>query len=232
MASQTATTVSTILQMISDARGETTTNTDAVRIRAVSRAERDFAKRKFWRTHLLIQSSNVAPTTGNGTTTSFVVGTTTYPFRMKGLAEVFVGGTAEENRYQIVDYMVFTNLVNRDSAARICTEWYDVVSDVWYVTINPVPANGDAIYVSYFWEPPTRTSTSDTVVCPSMDIIFRLALAYIYEGEDEEKYKEQLAIAEALIDELTGLENTPSVNQLYTVGAIENSVKSQGMGTY
>jgi len=40
--------VSTILQIISDLRGESSVNTDAVRIRAISDANKDFALRKNW----------------------------------------------------------------------------------------------------------------------------------------------------------------------------------------
>jgi hypothetical protein len=108
MATLTADTVSYVLQIVSDLRGETTTNTDANRIRAVSRAERDFAKGRFWRTHLLRDQT----TTGDGSSTSFAIGSSSYPMRMKGLMEVFVGGTAEAHRYQVVDYAAFINLYN------------------------------------------------------------------------------------------------------------------------
>jgi hypothetical protein len=228
MATQTATTVLTILQMISDARGETSTNTDAARIRAVSRAERDFAKRRFWRIHLLKDQT----TTGDGSNSNFTIGSSSYPMRAKGLTEVFVGGTTEDKRYQVVDFSQFKLLYNGNNAAQIAYEWYDATNDLWKMKINPTPGNGDTITYSYFWEPPTRTSTSDTVVCYNMDILFRLALAYIYEGEDEDKYKEQLALAESLIDETTGMENSPAQGQLYVMGAIENISKNRGIGSY
>ena len=53
MSTNTKTTVLDILQQISDLRGESTTDTGANRIRFVSRAERDFARRSFRRIFLL-----------------------------------------------------------------------------------------------------------------------------------------------------------------------------------
>lgn len=228
MATLTSDTVTNILQIVSDLRGETTTNTDANRIRAVSRAERDFAKRRFWRTHLLRDQT----TTGDGSATSFTIGSATYPMRMKGLMEVFVGGTTEAQRYQVVDYAQFKNLYNQNNSMQICYEWYDADNDLWKVRINPVVDNGVTITYSYFWEPPKRTLASDTVVCPNMDIIARLALAYTYEGEDDEKFKEQLQLAETLIAEYEALEDTPAIGQLYSMGPIESSVRPRGIGSY
>jgi len=70
------------------------------------------------------------------------------------------------------------------------------------------------------------------VVCTNMKIISRLSLAYIYEGEDEDKYQENLQMAEGLIALESGVEDTPAVGTLNQVKAIENSGKSRGIGAY
>lgn len=228
MATQTAGTVNDVLQIIADLRGESSVDSSAMRIRAVSRSERDYALRKYWRTHRLEST-----TTGDGSASDFTIGSASYPMRIKGLTEVFVGGTTEDKRHQIVDFNKYKNLYNRDNSTKMAYEWYDAANDAWKVHINPVPANGDTIYYTYFWEPPTRTATSDAVVCPNLKIIAKLALGYIYEGEDEDQ-KAILAKqdAEQMILELDGMEVMPAQNQIYTVGAIENSVQDQGFGTY
>jgi len=226
MASLTADTVQNVLEMISDLRGETTTNTDAARIRAVSRAERDFAKRAFWRTHLLRDQTQVGDGTG-----SYTIGSPQYPMRMKGLMEVFVGGTTEDKRYQVVDFNAFKNLYNSNTANQMVYEWYDAANDLWKVKINPSVSLSSTITYAYFWEPPKRTLPTDVVVCPNMRIIALLALAEIYESEDEDdKAIDKKQEAEILINELIGLENTPAINQLYTFGnALSNY---RGIGSY
>lgn len=228
MATQTKHTVSDVLQIVSDLRGETSVNTDAIRIRAVDRANKDFAKRMFWRTHLL----RLQTITGDGST-SYEIGSATYPMRMKGLCEVYVGGTTEDKRYEIVDYQTYTNRYNTNNADRLAYEWFDAANDKWMVRINPTVETGTTAYYSYFWEPADVDDTADTVVCPNLDILANLALGYIYKGEDEDQ-KAILAKQEAeqLISELVGAENTPAVNQLYAMGAIENSIGSHGIGTY
>lgn len=228
MATQTTFTVNDVLTAVADLRGESSVNSDASRIRAVSRANRDFAKRMFWRTHLLRNQT----TTGDGTSADFSIGSSTRPMRMKGLCEVYVGGTAEQHRRQIVDYQAYKALYSQNNSEPIAYEWYDASNDLWKMHVNPVPANGDTIYYSYFWEPATLTTTTDSIVCPNMDIIVRLTNSYIYEGDDEEKYKDELVKAEQLISDYIGLENTPAINQTYSFGAIENSVRSRGIGTY
>lgn len=229
MATQTKHTVEDILQIMSDMRGESSTNTDAVRRRAVSRAEADFARRMFWRTHLLANQT----TTGDGSAQDFTIGSATYPMRPKGLTEVFVGGTDEAHRHEIVDYQAYKVHYNRNSAERMVYEWYDVANDVWKMHINPTPDNGEEITYSYFWQPPERSTTADEVVCTNPKIIALIALGDIYQGEDEDQ-KALLARQEAeqLISELMGMENSPAVNQIYAVGAIENSQSSRGLGTY
>lgn len=221
-------TVETILQIISDSRGETSTNTGAPRIRAVSRANQDFARRRFWRTHLLKQQS----ITGDGST-DYTIGSATYPMRMKGLCEVYVGGTTEDKRYVIVDYQRYTNLFNKNNSERLAYEWFDAANDVWKVHINPTVETGTTAYYSYFWEPAAVTLTSDSVVCPDPRIIAKLALGEIYEGEDEDQ--KSLLVkqdAEQMVAEMVGMENTPAVNQTYSVGAIENSSSPHGIGSY
>lgn len=228
MATLTADTVENVCQIISDLRGESSTNTDASRIRAVSRAERDYARRRFWRTHYLKNQTM----SGDGGA-DYTIGSSTFPMRMKGLAEVFVGGTTEDKRYQIVDFNAFKNLYNRNNATQVVYEWYDATNDLWKVRINPVVPSGTTITYSYFWEPPKRTLTTDLVVCPNIKIIGLLALADIYDGEDEsESADAKKQEAEQLIAELTGLENAPAQNQLIQIQPIESQIQSRGLGTY
>ncbi len=100
MASQTQGTVNDVLQIISDLRGESAVNTNADRIRAVSRAYRDFALRNLWRVYLLRNQT----TTGAGSA-DVTIGSATFPMRTKGLAELFIGsGTTEDKRYMILDF--------------------------------------------------------------------------------------------------------------------------------
>lgn len=228
MATLTADTVQNILQVISDWRGESTTNTDASRIRAISRAEQDFALRKFWRVHLL-RDQTMAGTGAN----DYTIGSSTYPMRMKGLEELFFGGTTEDKRVQVYDFNDYKVLYNANNAARIAYEWYDATNDLWKVHINPAPASTDTITYSYFWQPPKRTATADMVVCPDIEIIAHLALAEIYDAEDEtQKALLERKYAEDKITEISGKEEAPAVNQLYQVPAIENSVKNRGLGNY
>lgn len=228
MATLYKSTVADVLQIVSDLRGESSTNTDASRIRSVSRAEQDFAKRKYWRLFLLPDQTQ----SGDGSASTFTVGSATYPMREKGLAEVFVGGTTEDKRCTVVDFFKYKAMYNGNASARLVYEYYDVANDLWKMKVNPVPANGDTITYSYFWVPPTRTATSDAVVCPNFDILARLALAYTYEGEDEDKYQDELLIVEQLIEEEYGKSNSPAQNQLYAMESIVNSVRPRGIGSY
>lgn len=227
MATLTSETVENICQMISDLRGESSTNTDASRIRAISRSERDFAKRMFWRTHHLKDQT----TTGSGVN-SYTVGSSTFPMRMKGLSEVFVDGTSEEDRRQIVDFNAFKSLYNTNNSVKVAYEWYDAINDLWKMYINPAPAASVTITYSYFWEPPKRTLTTEVVVCPNMRIIALLALGDIYEGEDEgDLAVEKRQEAEQLIGEIKGMEEAPAVNQTYSFGLNQN-VQNRGIGSY
>ena len=222
--------VSSILETISDLRGESTTNTDAVRIRAVSRANKDFALRKLWKFYLLPNQTS----TGSGVNDYTIGGASvaTYPMRQKGLSEVFVdsGATTQEAyRYEIVDFNVYKKYYNANNADQMVYEWYDKANDIWKMHINPAPEATETITYSYYWQPPTITATTDYVVCPNPKIIALLASADIHDSEDERDIaKEEKNEAEQLIAELMGHDNMPAYNQLYGMGAIEN----KGLGNY
>lgn len=227
----TAYLVSDILQIISDLRGESSVNTAASRVRAISRAERDIAKRRFYRMHLVKDQSLG---TGDDSTSVFTIGSATYPMRMKGTAEIFVGGLDSESyRRSVVDFNVYKNLIARNASATIAYEYFDQANRLWKVKINPIPSTDDPIYASWFYLPPVRTLTTEYVVVEDPFIPAYLALADIYHGEDELQL-EQLARqeAEARIGEMDGIEEAPAVNQLYTMPAIENSIRGRGIGTY
>lgn len=221
-------TVQNVLQIISDYRDENNTNTDAKRIRAVSRVERDFANRRYWDIFLLPNQT----ATGDSTNT-YELGTATNPARDKGLFEVFVGGTGEEHRHAIVDFNRFKNLYNNSPAVKAVYQWYDSANDVWKMHINPAPETGAVITYSYFWTPPKRTSTSDVLVCYDMRILANLALGELYEAEDEgDKADVVLNKAEQLVGEYEGKQITPAVNQLYTFGSINNQITQKPIGSY
>lgn len=220
--------VSDILQMISDYRGESSVNSDANRVRAISRQEQSIAKRRFWNFYLL-PNQTVA---GSGVS-DYAVGSASYLMRQKGLSEVFVGGTGEQNRYQIVDYFKYKNLYNRNNADKIVYTWYDAANDLWKMHINPAPTASDTITYSFYWIPPARTASTDPVTFIDDEALARLALSEIYEGEEEDdKAIAQKSLAEQIIEEAVGIENAPAVNQQYSFGAVENSIKNMGLGTY
>jgi hypothetical protein len=228
MATQYKGLVSDILQIISDYRGETTVNSDAMRIRAISRQEQDIANRRFWSMYLLPNQTMAGSGTNDQT-----IGSATYPMRTKGLTEVFVNGTDESHRYQIVDYNKYKNLVNRNSAEQVVYTWYDAANDLMKMHINPIPAVTDTITYSYYWTPPERTASTDAVSFVEPEALARLALSEIYESEEEDdKAIAQKSLAEQILEEATSVENAPSVNQTYSFGAIENSIKNQGIGMY
>lgn len=234
MATSTQETVEDVLEIISDLRGESSTNTDAVRIRAISRANKDFARRRFWRFYRLDNQTSVGDATND-----YTIGDATNPMRVKGLTEVFVSATAdtyktlESERYTIVDYNKFKNLYNQNNSAKLVYEWFDAANDDWKMHINPAPAATDTITYSFYWEPPAKTATTDEVICPNKKILALLALADIYAGEDEDdKAIDVKNEAEMLIGEMVGIENAPAVNQLYQMDSTENTVEAQGIGTY
>lgn len=234
MATNIQLTVQDVLEIVSDLRGESSTNTDASRIRAVSRANQDFARRRFWKFYLLADQTQVGSATNN-----YSVGSATYPMRMKGLTEVFVAKTADTNktqesmRYTIVDFNTYKNIYNNSNSSRIVYEWFDAANDAWKMHINPAPAATETITYSYYWEPPEVTATTSAIICPDMEIVARLALAQIFEGEDEQDLADkQKNIAEQLVYEYVGKDNAPAVNQIYQVDAIENASYIRGIGSY
>lgn len=230
MTTLSATLVSTICQKISDLRGESSSNTSANRIRLISQSEQELARRMFFRIHL-VKDQSIG--TGDGATSAFTIGSATYPMRMKGLSEVFVGGTLESDRYEILDFADYKVRYNNNNSDRICYEYYDQANDLWKVKINPVPDNGDAITGSWYFIPPTRTLTTELVLCENPDIIAHLALATLYHGEDElQKEQLELKAAEDLIGELIGRENSPAVGQTYSMKATENTGGNRGIGNY
>jgi hypothetical protein len=219
--------VSTILQLISDLRGESSVNTDAIRIRAVSEANKDFAKRKFWSFYHLDDQE----ITGDGST-SYEIGSDTNPYREQGLFDLRVGGLTDTYRYDVTNINNYRQRVSNDASDQVAYVWFDAANDKWMVKINPTVASG-TIYYSYYWTPPTLTETTDKVICPSAMIIARLANGLLYEGEDEDdKARDNYGIAEQLIDEVIGIDNAPAVNELLQFGAIENADRTRGIGSY
>jgi len=226
--------VSDVLEIVSDLRGESSTNTDANRIRAVSRANQDFAKRKFWKFYLKPDQTQVGDATND-----YTIGSATYPMRFKGLTEVFVAKTTdtvktlESMRHTIIDFNTYKNLYNQANSVQIVYEWFDSANDLWKMHINPAPAATQTITYSYYWEPPEITLASEYVICPNTRIIAYLALAEIYDGEDEGDLADKRRIeAEQLIAEVIGQDNAPAVNQLITMYPIESATTSTGIGTY
>lgn len=234
MATNIALTVNDVLQIISDLRGESSTNTDAIRIRAVSRANQDFARRRFWRFYRLDDQTMVGNATRN-----YTIGSSTYPYRMKGLTELFVAPTSstdktvETYRHSILDFNTYKNQYNLDNTCQMVYEWFDAANDLWKMHINPAPAATETITYSFYWEPPTKTDTTDEIICPDPAILARLALKEIYEGEDEQDLADKMGnVAEQMINEYVAKDNSPAVNQTYSMGAIENVTSINGIGTY
>jgi len=226
--------VSDVLEIVSDLRGESSTNTDANRIRAVSRANQDFARRKFWKFYLKPDQTTVGSAVND-----YTIGSSTYPMRFKGLTEVFVAKTSdtvktlESMRHTIIDFNTYKNLYNQANSVQIVYEWFDSANDLWKMHINPAPAATQTITYSYYWEPPEITLASEYVICPNTRIIAYLALAEIYDGEDEGDLADKRRIeAEQLIAEVIGQDNAPAVNQLITMYPIESATTSTGIGTY
>ena len=236
MGSNLQATVGDVLQIVSDLRGESSTNSDATRIRAVSRANQDFARRMFWRFYRLNNQTIVGTAANDYTIGGSAVAT--YPMRMKGLSEVFVAKTADtyktynSERCAIVDYNTYKNLFNQNNSAPIVYEWFDAANDIWKMHINPAPATTDTVTYSYYWEPPTKTLTTDKVICPNVIILALLALGEIYKSEDERDLSLEVKNeAEQLISECVGKENSPAVNQTYSMGAVENATQPKGIGS-
>jgi hypothetical protein len=213
MASRTKYLVSDVLQIISDLRGESTVNTNARRIRAVSRAEQNFANRKYWATHLLKDQT----VTGDSTS-DYTVGSTAYPMRQAGISDLRVAGTGEAYRYDIVSRDTYYTNINTNSSDQVAYQYFDAANDVWKVHVNATPTTAQTVYYSYYWTPPARTLSTDSIVCHNPMVIAKLALADIYEGEDELNLADSnKAEAEQLITELFGTDNSPAVNQVVTM---------------
>jgi hypothetical protein len=224
-------TVNDVLQIISDLRGESSINSDAIRIRAVSRANQDFARRRFWKFYRLEDQAKV----GDGTK-NYEIGSTTYPMRMKGLTEIFVAKTSDTDKtqesmqYSIVDFNTYKTLFNNNNSEKICYEWFDSANDLWKIHINPAPAATDTITYTYYWEPSAKSSTTDEVICPDINILARMALAQIYEGEDEQDMARNMKQeVEQMIAEYIGKDNAPAVNQLISM---PSAVTTKGFGNY
>lgn len=222
MATQSKYLVSDILQIISDLRGESSVNSDAVRIRAIDRSIGDFSTRRFWEVYRL--NDQTLTLTGAG---DYEIGSSTRPYRRKGISEVFIDGTLEQNRCRIVNQSEFKILFNSDNSALLAYEWYDATNDKWMLHINP-DTSGKVVTYTYYWQAPSVTSTTDSVYTPDPDIIARRALAYIYEGEDEEKYTEQYQLSEQMAKSWDEIEDTPSVGQTYSMTPQIN----YGLGSY
>jgi hypothetical protein len=221
-------TVANLLEMISDLKGESQTDTSAKRLRFLSFRERSLAKRKLWKLFILPNQT----ATGDGTA-DYTVGSTTNPMRLNGLSEVFVGGTTADKQYAIIDYHKFKELYNQSNANKVCYVWYDAANKLWKMHLNPAPETGVTITYSYFWIPPKRTTTADYVYFPDDEALARLTLGDIYEAEDEpENAAEQRNMGEQIISEAMGQDNAPGVNQLIKFEAIENMGKDRGIGSY
>jgi len=226
--SQITETVTNILQQVSDLRGESTINTDALRIRGVTAAEQTFAKRQFWSCHLLRDQT----TTGDGTN-SYEIGSATYPMRLKGLVETFVDGTGESNRMNLLNFNEYKQWYNSNNSSKMVYEYYDQANDVWKMYLNPAPAVGDTITYSYYYTPPDRTAVGDIVVCPNMDAIVHGTMAYIYESEEEtNKMKDSAALTEQVLMELEGLEVIPNIGQAKQMSSGVNPMGIRGLGSY
>lgn len=214
MASLFEFTVNDILTLISDLKGETSVDTSAMRIRAVDRASKDFALRREWQLFRIPDLTVV----GNGTAT-YTLGSASYPARPSGLLEVFVTTTGSSNmtpessRKEIISFEDFKSKYNDNASADIAYQYFDVVANEWKIKINPTPAATETITYSYYWMPPTVTTTAGKVYCYDPLIIARLANAYIYEYEDEDKYQDQLQISESLIQRWEMIEDGIPVGQ-------------------
>lgn len=228
MATNIKHTVESILQIISDLRGESSTNTDASRIRAVSRANKDFSRRQYWKFYRLTDQTD----TGDGTN-DYTIGSSTYPMREKGLCEVFVDGTTESSRHHLVDQETAKLLYNANNSTKYVYQWLDVANDAWKMHINPAPDTGLTITYSFYFEAPAVTATTDYVICPNPKIIALMALGDIYQGEEEiNKANALKSEAEQLISEIEGVDEAPHINQINTVYAIENELGNKGFGNY
>lgn len=216
-------TVLNVLNTISDFRGENDTNTDARRIRAISRSEKSLAKRTNWK--LFYLPDQTITTDGSAT---YALGSSNYPLKQKGLMEIYVGGTGSEHKYQIIEPFEFKDRFSRKPTDHICYTTYDPVTDSWNVTISPTPDDNVTITYSYYWMPPERTATSDVVLCVDMEGLARLSNADLYDGEDEPEKAaiERNKVEQIFSDELSE-EDSPGMTQTISFGSTNS-----GYGNY
>lgn len=235
MATNLSHTVEEVLQVISDLRGESSTDTSAERIRAVSDAHKDFARRRNW-SFFKLKNQTI---TGDGSS-EYEVGSATYPYKPKGLTEMFVADTGDDNmtpesgRVGIVSEAKFTNLYNRNTATKMCFVFYDASSDAWKVKINPAIETGETVTYDYYYEPATVTATTDTVLTPNIMILAKLALARIYHSEEEwnSELAEKQEVEQLIMEAAGDFEDTPHEGQLYSMESIYNQISDHGIGTY
>lgn len=216
--------VSDVLQLVSDLRGEASVNSDASRIRAVSRANQTIAKKRLWKFY-----RKDLTVTANGTDQDFEIGNTTYEMGPGRLSEVYVGGIANENRYELVDPSDYRYRMSINSADKIAFEWYDIANNKWKVRLSQIPDNGTVIYYTFYYLPPALTLTTNSVISPDIDIPARYALAYILQGEDEDTYQTELQVAEAMLQKYEQDDDAIPKGQLKTFG-VSDSIS--GYGTY
>ena len=217
-------TVSDVLQLVSDLRGESSVNTDASRIRAVSRANQTIAKKRLWKFY-----RKDLTVTADGTNQDFEIGSTTYEMGPGRLSEVYVGGVANSNKYELVDPNDYRYRVSIDSTDKVAYEWYDAANNKWKVRLSQIPDNGTIIYYTFYYLPPTLTLTSHSVISPDIDIPARYALSYILQGEDEDTYQTELQMAEAMLQKYEEDDDAIPRGQLKTFG-VSDSIG--GYGTY
>lgn len=216
-------TVQSILEIISDLRGETTTNTDTKRIRAISRSETAISKQVGG--NIFYLPDQTITSTGAST---YTIGSATFPMSNKGLVEVFVNGTTEDCRYKITDSELFKEEYNENNSEKLCYVSYNPTTDDWSLTISPTPEVGVTITYSYYWIPPKRTSVSDSVYCLNMEALARQSLAEIYDSEDEDdKAAIERNKAQQLLSTEQETESAPSPSQNYSMGD-----DGMGFGTY
>jgi len=215
---------SDVLQLVSDLRGEATVNTDASRIRAVSRANQTIAKKRLWKFY-----RKDLTVTANGTDQDFEIGSATYEMGPGRLSEVYVDGVANTNKYELVDPNEYRSLVSVDSTVKIAYEWYDVANNKWKVRLSQTPDNGTVVYYTFYYLPPAITTTAGVVLAPDIDIPARYALAYILQGEDEDTYQTEIQMAEAMLQKYEQDDDSLPKGQLKTFGV---SASIGGYGTY
>jgi len=188
----------------------------------VSRANQTIAKKRRWKFYRVELTA-----TGDGSAQDFEIGTAVYNMRPGGLAEVYVGAETEDAKYDIIDPQDYKYLVTQNSTVRLAYEWYDGANDKWMVHLSQVPDDTETIYYTIYYLPAKKTETSASVMSPDLDAIGRYTLAYIYEGEDEDKYQSELQMAEAIVSKYEADDDGTNIGQVSTFGN-----NNRGIGTY